>query len=327
MSYDKLSCIMQAAAAHPGRPLGVEGIELRLLRYFLAVAEEGHFGRAAKRLHISQPPLSQAIRKLEARLGVELFRRGSGGVVLTPGGATFAEEARKILAGVDVAVAEARRAGGAESTLRIGYAAHIRLEPLHRFVAALCERQVISHADVARLPAVEQKRRVRDGRLDLGIFPDTDDQEGIKTVPFLPEEPLAAFMAPDHPLAGNDVITPGDLFHERVVVFKTANPPLWESCRRRFEDVGYRFNILDDIVGSHDGRDGVLAASTGRGVVLLPASLLETSQAGSLVAQRALDPPVSMPHTVVGWRADPPPQLAGVIGVVREVARDLRGSE
>src|SRR5881392_3963409 len=108
---------MQSAAAQPISPLGAEGIELRLLRYSLA--EEGHFGRAAKRLHISQPPLSQAIRKLEGRLGVELFHRRSGGIELTEAGATFAPEARKVLAGVDVAVAEARRAGGADPGLRI----------------------------------------------------------------------------------------------------------------------------------------------------------------------------------------------------------------
>src|SRR3954462_9211324 len=203
---------MYSAAAQPISPLGAEGIELRLLRYFLAVAEEGHFGRAAKHLHISQPPLSQAIRKLESRLGVELFRRGSRGVTLTDAGAAFAEEVRKVLAGVDVAVAEARRAGGAQSALRIGAAAYIQLEPLHRFVAALRERHPTSHAEVARLPALEQQRRLRDGRLALGLFPETDDQHGLRREPLLPEEPLAAFMARDHPLASNDAITPGDLF-------------------------------------------------------------------------------------------------------------------
>jgi DNA-binding transcriptional LysR family regulator len=315
---------VHSAAAQPISPLGAEGIELRLLRYFLAVAEEGHFGRAAKRLHITQPPLSQAIRKLEAQLGVELFRRGSRGVELTDAGAAFAEQAGRVLAGLDVAVAEARRAGGAQSALRIGAAAYIQLEPLHRLVAALRERHPTSHADVARLPALEQQRRLRDGRLDLGLFPQTDGQDGLKREPLLPEEPLAAFMAPDHPLASNDVITPGDLFGERILVFETANPPLWEACRRRFGEVGYRFNIVDDVAGSNDGRDGLLAASTGRGIVLLPASLAEVSQADSLVAQRDLDPPVSMPQTVIAWRADPSPRLARVIGVVREVARELR---
>src|SRR5256885_14269665 len=128
---------MQSAAAQPISPLGAEGIELRLLRYFLAVAEEGHFGRAAKRLHISQPPLSQAIRKLEGRLGVELFHRRSGGVEPTEAGATFAPEAGEGLAGVDVAVAEARRAGRPHPGPRDGGAAPSHPPPPHRAGAAL----------------------------------------------------------------------------------------------------------------------------------------------------------------------------------------------
>jgi DNA-binding transcriptional LysR family regulator len=314
---------MRSATTQPVRPLGADGIDLRLLRYFLAVAEERHFGRAAKRLHISQPPLSQAIRKLEGQLGVELFRRGSGGIVTTEAGKTFAVEARKVLAGVDVAIAEARRAGGAGAALRVGAAGHVGLEPLHRFIEALRERRAITQADVARLPSVEQLRRLRDGRLDLGIFPEHENEDGLKTAPFLPEEPLAAYMAPEHPLAANDAVTPGDLFRERVLVLASANPPLWETVRKRFERVGYRFELLDELAGANDSRDALLAASTGRGVVLLPASMLEHLHARTLVAMRPLDPPVSMPRTVIAWRADPSPHLARTIGTVREVASDL----
>jgi DNA-binding transcriptional LysR family regulator len=86
-------------------------IELRHLRYFIAVFEELHFGRAAKRLHIAQPPLSRAIRQLEHELGVELFARNPRAVSSTAAGDALAPEARKVLAGVDFAVAQARRAG------------------------------------------------------------------------------------------------------------------------------------------------------------------------------------------------------------------------
>jgi len=88
------------------------GIEVRHLRYFLAVFEELHFGRAAKRLRIAQPPLSQAIRKIESELGVQLFERTSRMVSATAAGGALATEARKVLAAFDTAVAEARRAGG-----------------------------------------------------------------------------------------------------------------------------------------------------------------------------------------------------------------------
>ena len=95
-------------------------IGLRHLRYFLAVMEELHFGRAADRLRIAQPPLSQAILKLESELGVQLLHRTTRVVVPTEAGHVLAREASKTLASFDVAVAEARRAGGGGATLRIG---------------------------------------------------------------------------------------------------------------------------------------------------------------------------------------------------------------
>jgi DNA-binding transcriptional LysR family regulator len=304
-------------------PLDTERIELRLLRYFLVVAEERHFGRAACRLYISQPPLSQAIRKLETQLGVELLERGSGGVTPTEAGIAFAEEASKVLVGVDLAIAEARRAGGVGAPLRVGCAAYVQMEPLHAFVETVSEHELVARVDVARIAAVDQIRRLREGSLDLGIFPHTNGQAGLETEPLLPEEPLAAFMAPDHPLAAKDAVTPEDLREEPVLVFQSANPALWEMCEGRLAAAGFRFDRLSDVVGSNDGRDGILAAATKRGVVLLPASVFEMGQAGSIVVRRRLDPPVSMPHTVVGWRANPAPQLRRVVALVGEVARRL----
>jgi DNA-binding transcriptional LysR family regulator len=197
------------------------------------------------------------------------------------------------------------------------------MEPLHAFVEAVEEHELVERVEVARVPAVDQIRRLREGRLDLGIFPYTIEQAGLETEPLLPDEPLVAFMAPDHPLAAKDAVTPKDLREEPVLVFQSANPALWEVCERRLEDAGFRFERLNDVVGSNDGRDGILAAATKRGVVLLPASVLEMGQAGSIVVRRPLDPPVSMPHTVVAWRANPAPQLRRVVALVREVARRL----
>src|SRR3954470_14471877 len=95
-------------------------IELRHLRYFLAVIDELHFGRAAERLHMAQPPLSRAVRQLEDELGVKLLNRTSRVVTPTEAGLVFAEEARKVLGGFELAVAEAHRAGGPSRLLRLG---------------------------------------------------------------------------------------------------------------------------------------------------------------------------------------------------------------
>jgi DNA-binding transcriptional LysR family regulator len=97
-------------------------MELRLLRYFLVVAEELHVGRAAERLHMAQQPLSAAIRRLESDLGVELFERAANRIRLTPAGLVMVEEAGTILRQVDAAAVRARRvAQGELGTLRVGY--------------------------------------------------------------------------------------------------------------------------------------------------------------------------------------------------------------
>jgi len=138
-------------------------IEFRHLRYFLAVSEELHFGRAARKLHISQPPLSQAVRKLEAELGVQLFERTSRVVKLTEAGRVFAEEARRVLADVELAVGAARRAGGAGYTLRIGCVPHLPIERLLAFLEALHERSPADRPQVTHITSGEQVSRLRSG--------------------------------------------------------------------------------------------------------------------------------------------------------------------
>jgi DNA-binding transcriptional LysR family regulator len=116
-------------------------LELRQLRYFVAVAEELHFGRAAERLHMSQSPLSRAIRDLERELGLVLFVRTTRRVELTPAGAALLERARRALAQVDLAVDDARRAAEPErGALTIGYGPFSR-SLVTRIVAAVAARR------------------------------------------------------------------------------------------------------------------------------------------------------------------------------------------
>src|SRR4051812_36075260 len=112
-------------------------IELRHLRYFLAVVEELHFGRAATRLDMAQPPLSRAIRKLEESLGVQLLTRSSRAVAPTAAGLVFAEEARKVLADVEQAVSAARHAGGGPPEVRGGRGFPLSPRILHRLLQGL----------------------------------------------------------------------------------------------------------------------------------------------------------------------------------------------
>jgi DNA-binding transcriptional LysR family regulator len=301
-------------------------IEFRHLRYFLAVSEELHFGRAARKLHISQPPLSQAIRKLEAELGVQLFERTSRVVKLTEAGRVFAEEARKVLGDVELAVHAARGATGAGYMLRIGCVPHLPIERLVAFLEALQEHSPSDRPQVTHVTSGEQVARLRSGELDVGIFNDEGEEEGLVEEPLFPGEPLVAFLAPDHPLTGHAVLGPAELAQEILVVFpQAASVAPHERWLALLERGGYRFAGVRD-AGGPAPRDLLLAVAGGLGVMLAPASLAEVSDAGALVARRELDPPVMLASMVVAWRADPPARLRETLAVVRDIARGLRAA-
>jgi DNA-binding transcriptional LysR family regulator len=312
-----------AAGSGGGRRLTPPAIELRHLRYFLAVFEELHFGRAAARLRIAQPPLSQAIRKIELELGVQLFERTSRMVSSTDAGRALAMEARKVLAAFDVAIAEARRAGGAASPLRVGCIPHLPIQPLLRFLGAIHERDPNVRVQVTHLSFLEQIHSLNAGELDLGIFHEAAEHDEIESAPLFVGEPLAAFLPPGHELAERSVLKPEDLLTQTLVVFpQEANPALHERLLARIDEAGYQFGEVRDASGMNP-RDVMLSVAEGLGVALGPISLQDVSDVGSIVIRRPLEPALSMPDMVVAWRADPPGRLKEKIGLVREVAKAL----
>ncbi len=297
-------------------------LELRHLRYFLAVIEELHFGRAARRLHIAQPPLSQAIRRLEDELGVQLLHRTSRVVAPTEAGRVFAEEARKVLAGLDVAVAEARLAGGAGSTVRLGCVPHLAIERLQRFLDAMHGHDPSSNVEVTHLLSLEQVGRLQRGELDIGILHESEDHDGIHVEPLFPGEPLKALLPAGHRLAGRSVMRPGDLRDETLVIFPRAtNPALQDGLLAMIQHSGYRFRGVHEAPGAHR-RDIILAVAGGMGVSLVPSALAD-GRADTLVSGARLDPPVAMPDTVIAWSENPPGRLRSVVAAAREVARQL----
>ena len=300
-------------------------IGLRHFRYFLAVMEELHFGRAADRLRIAQPPLSQAILKLESELGVQLLHRTTRVVTPTEAGRVLAQEARKTLASFDLAVAEARRAGGAGSTLRIGCVPLLPMALLHRFLGALREHARDYQAEVTHLPSLDQVRRLQRGDLDLGIFHHAGDPEGIETEPLFAGESLAALLPTGHRLSSVPVLGPADLQEEILATFRRdVNPSLYDGLMSRIQDAGYRFRGVRE-VGGPSRRDLMVAAALGLGVAIGPFSTREVEEE-PMVIRRALDPPLLMPDTVLAWRATPPRQLRPVLAAARDVARGLRGA-
>jgi DNA-binding transcriptional LysR family regulator len=302
------------------------GIELRHLRYFLAVSEELHFRRAAERLHMAQPPLSNAIQKLEDELGVRLFERTSRAVAPTEAGRVLVEGVRDVLASFDRAVAETRRAGGRGSPLRIGFAPWLPIERLHRLLRLLRERDPESSPQLTQLPAPEQIALLSRGELDFGVFAPCDETEplGVEVEPIFAGEPLSVVLPADHRFAAKRAISPADLDGEVLVVFPSVlNPTLHPRLLDEIAHAGYRFSGVHE-AGGMTTRDLVLAVAAGLGVALGPFSLSEVDPGKAPVVRRALAAPVSMPDTVLAWQAKPPLQRQAAVAAAREIARELR---
>jgi DNA-binding transcriptional LysR family regulator len=193
-------------------------VELRHLRYFRAVAEELHFGRAAERLHIAQPPLSQQIRQLERELGVDLFVRSTRKVELTPAGAAYQTRAVAILDAVDDAAEEARRiAEGVEGHLAIGCVGSATYSLLPRLVRAL--REALPGVDVSvrgEMLAPAQIGALLSGDIDLALLRPPVNQDGILAETVRRDRLLVA-LPEGHQLAARDELGVGDLRDEEFV--------------------------------------------------------------------------------------------------------------
>src|SRR5215210_5008862 len=182
-------------------------VELRHLRYFLAVAEELNFSRAAERLHIAQPALSAQVRALEAQLGCELFTRTTRHVALTPAGATLLEEVRDILDRVEAALTNVQAVGRAERrVLRVGFAAHgageVGVEILRRFSdsSPATETELVTASTLQQLQG-HLRNRVTD--VAFVWLPLLYDE--LEAQPLLVESRFVA-MQPEHRLAGQRAI-------------------------------------------------------------------------------------------------------------------------
>ncbi|MDO3687242.1 LysR family transcriptional regulator [Micromonospora sp. C28ISP2-4] len=180
-------------------------METRELRYFVAVAEELHFGRAARRLGIAQPPLSRAIRQLERRLGVTLLERDSRSVALTAAGSVLLREGRAALDAVDAADRRTRRAGEAVNGgpgLVLATKAGASSELLPKLLDAYAAEPDAVPVEVLLCGIGEQERLLRDGRADVALLHlPFDSTTGLDTEELVTEQQVAVLPA-GHPLAG-----------------------------------------------------------------------------------------------------------------------------
>src|SRR6476661_6919665 len=200
-------------------------LEPRLLRYFLAVANELHFGRAAARLYISQPSLSNQIRTLERTLGADLFVRTSRQVELTPAGRALLDEAPVALAALEHAAERARLAGeGVTGTVRLGYSPMAGYETLGTILTAVEHDSpnvtvIASESFSAQIPG-----RVLAGELDVGLALHPESMRGVRTEP-LRREPHVLLASSRHRLAGTDPIPLASLENETLLLFPRELAP------------------------------------------------------------------------------------------------------
>ncbi len=219
-------------------------IELRHLRYFVAVAEELHFGRAALRLHLAQPPLSQQIRKLEDILGYPLFLRTSRAVKLTSAGDVFLERARRTLRNVHEDMEEARSVGrGEEGFLRVGFIGSAMLTSLPAMLGRY--RRLYPKVNLqlheSFTSAVVQK--LLKGELDTGFLRDAGPTPGL-VIELLFSEQFIAVVPMKHPLARHKSISAKDLRDEPFVFFTpTAGTLAYSKPISLCEEHGFRPHI------------------------------------------------------------------------------------
>jgi DNA-binding transcriptional LysR family regulator len=195
------------------------GIELRLLRYFAAVAEEQHVGNAAARLFISQPALSQQIRALEDQVGVPLFVRHPRGVELTEAGAVLLQEARAVLGGserLEATVEELRR--GSATGLRVGLPPGLHPTLLPALLEPLREREPEARIEVRELTTPEQIAALNDGSLDLGLVREPVEGSRLARRTLL-VEPLGVGLPAGHPLAQREGVALRELAGQLFVCF------------------------------------------------------------------------------------------------------------
>lgn len=222
-------------------------IELRHLRYFVAVAEELHFGRAAARLHLAQPPLSQQIRRLEDLLGYPLFLRTSRSVALTHAGTAFLERARRILRTVQRDLDETRSVGRGEvGSLHVGFVGSGMLTTLPAVFRSFRETypRVSLHLHESFTSRVLEG--LEDGTLDAGILRDADPIEGFH-VTTLFSEPFVAVLPATHRCARQKAISAASLRGEPFVYYpRTAGERAYEKPLSLCEAHGFRPQIVQE---------------------------------------------------------------------------------
>ncbi|MDY1324084.1 LysR family transcriptional regulator [Pseudomonas aeruginosa] len=299
-------------------------MELRHLRYFIAVAEELHFGRAAERLGISQPPLSQQIQALEEKIGARLFERTNRRVELTDAGRLFLDESRQVLAQVDKAVLLARRAHlGELGELKIGFTSSAPFtstipSSIHAFRKAYPD----VHLDLQEMSSRQVLKALLEESLQVGVIRPLALPDAVHWVELF-REPLVAVLRADHPLAAGseDGLAIAALAEEPFVFFpRSYGTGLYDQVIALTRQAGFSPRIAQE---ASEAMTIIGLVSAGLGVSILPASFRRTRVDG-VVYRTLSDPEATTAVWLVRRQNEGSPLALSFIDLVTREAASLR---
>lgn len=263
-------------------------VELRHLRYFVAVAETENVSRAALKLHVSQPALSRQVRDLEEEIGVPLFERSAKAVRLTDAGRVFHHEAQAVLLRVVEAVQSAKAiCGGKRGEIQVGYAPSLTLDILPGALRFFQESNPGVRVQLHDLSTGEMTQGVREGKLHVALLVHTCAQE-LEGIVFedLRAYPVCVALNPKHPLARTKKVGLERLRDERLIGYTTADYPEYHA---KIDALFTRISRPPKVAEEHDSAASLIASvEAGRGVAIVHKGFERVT--GPRLKIRALDP-------------------------------------
>lgn len=294
-------------------------MELRQLRYFIAVAEEKSFGNAAKRLHMSQPPLSIQIKGLEEEIGVRLLDRTTRRVDLTDAGRAFLDKAREVLAASEEAKSVARGAElGLQGRLEVGFVSTATLSILPPALRLFRERFGDVELDLKELSSTEQLQALYEGDIRVGLVRMPLRAPEIELEPIL-EEPLVVALPTDHSLVARDSITIEEIAELPLIFFERRQEP---GSHEQIVELLGRVGALPKVAQYAVHLQTVVGlVASDMGIAILPASARKLRRDG--VVYRRLDSPGATSWLGLMWlERDRSALIENFNNIIREVAEE-----
>ncbi|MBF2075078.1 MAG: LysR family transcriptional regulator [Synechococcales cyanobacterium C42_A2020_086] len=275
-------------------------MELRHLRYFVAVAEELHFGRAAERLHMAQPPLSQQIRQLEEYLGFQLFYRTKRSVRLTEAGQQFLDDTRQLLRQLEQAIETGRQISrGERGQLVIGFVSSAAYNVLPLILRAFRSQVPAVRLELHEMATNEQLQWLREGKIDIGFLrPPVEDK--TLHLQIIVREPMVVALPETHPLAAESQIALAALANESFILFpRLLSPRAYDQIIGLCQQAGFSPKVVQEAMQMQT----IVSLVAGNiGVAIVPVSLQNMQRTG--VIYKPLAEPAPCAEVAVAWRSN-----------------------